>query len=345
MKPYLKKIDTETRGNRYDVTPLFLNHDDFSSLVTDLVSGFAASEIDCVGCIDSLGFILGTAIAQKMNVGIVPIRKGGKFPVATDSQTFCDYSGQIKTLEIRQDILTTGMRVLIVDEWVETGAQISAAIDLIEGKQAVVAGIATINMDDNECTRAIRSKYKVKSVWEDKLTFQPYEGSQSEKLAHWIVDENWPFHGSKCPTLDQVRKSISNGFYTGEDNKTFWIYLDCQPEPVGIISLHEFTDITPIFDLRLKSSVRNRGIGRKIVNWLAHYVFTQTDKHRIEGHTRVDNIAMRRVFKACGWVKEAYYRKAWPDSESKYYDAVTYALLKSDWQSGTSTTIDWNEDL
>ncbi len=168
MKPYLKKVDINTSGNRNDVTPLFLCHDDFNSLVVDLASDFEKSEVDCVGCIDALGFILGTAIAQKLRVGIAPIRKGGKLPVATRSKSFCDYSGQTKTLEIRQDILTPGMRVLIVDEWIETGTQVSTAIDLIEGLQAVVVGIATINMDDNERTKAIRSKYRVKSVWNNQ---------------------------------------------------------------------------------------------------------------------------------------------------------------------------------
>jgi RimJ/RimL family protein N-acetyltransferase len=109
--------------------------------------------------------------------------------------------------------------------------------------------------------------------------------------------------------------------------------------------LHEFTDLTPVFDLRLKASVRNRGLGRKIVYWLAEYLFTQTEKHRIEGHTRVDNVAMRRLLKACGWVLEAYHRQAWPDDKGQYHDAVTYALLKSDWEKGTSTTIDWVEEI
>jgi len=167
MKSYLKKIDTNTKGNRCDVTPLFLNHKDLTSLVDDLTLDFKDPHINYVACIDSLGFILGTAIAQKLGVGIIPIRKGGKLPVNTDSKTFCDYTGTIKSLEIRQDISISGMRVLIVDEWIETGAQVSAAIELIEDKGAVVVGVATINIDENERTQQIISKYKVKSVWKN----------------------------------------------------------------------------------------------------------------------------------------------------------------------------------
>ena len=95
------------------------------------------------------------------------MRKGGKLPVEADRIEFCDYTGNSKQLEIRRDILTPGQRVLIVDEWIETGAQVSAAISLIEGQGAVVVGIATIHMDENERTREISRKYSVWSTQSD----------------------------------------------------------------------------------------------------------------------------------------------------------------------------------
>lgn len=167
MKQYLRWIDRDTIGNRYDVTPLFSHHADFNALVDDLVECTAGTTVDLVACIDALGFILGTAIARKLEVGILPVRKGGKLPVESDRTAFRDYTGQDKQLEIRRDILSQGSRVLIVDEWIETGAQVSAAITLIESHGAIVAGIATINMDDNEKTRQISSRYKVYTVWEE----------------------------------------------------------------------------------------------------------------------------------------------------------------------------------
>jgi len=167
MKQYLRWIDTNTIGNRNDVTPLFAQHAEFNELVDDLVACIAGTTVDLVACIDALGFILGTAIAQKLGVGILTVRKGGKLPVETDRMEFRDYTGQDKQLEIRRDVLSQGSRVLIVDEWIETGAQVSATIALIKGRGAIVAGIATINMDDNEKTRSIASKYRVWSVWEE----------------------------------------------------------------------------------------------------------------------------------------------------------------------------------
>jgi adenine phosphoribosyltransferase len=166
MKNYLSLIDRNTNG-RCDVTPLFSHIDGFNALVNDLVVQVPKTDVDIVACIEALGFILGTAISQKLNVGILTIRKGGKLPVSTDQISFTDYTGLNKQLEIRQDILIEGMRVLIVDEWIETGAQIGASIQLIENRGASVVGIVTISMDDNENTQKIKSKYKVITAWDD----------------------------------------------------------------------------------------------------------------------------------------------------------------------------------
>lgn len=165
MKKYLRRIDTETQGNRYDVTPLFADAEDFSQLVIDLAKPFRKVQIDFVACIDALGFILGTAIARRLEIGVIPVRKGGKLPVETNGENFRDYSGELKRLEIRRDVLPQKARVLLVDEWIETGSQIKAAAKLIEAQGGTVVGIATINMDENETTSIIRKKYRVHTIW------------------------------------------------------------------------------------------------------------------------------------------------------------------------------------
>ena len=164
---YLRLIDTRTRGRRYDVTPLFANPQAFSALVEDLIRPFAQVEFDCVAGIDALGFVLGTAIAVRLKKGFVPIRKGGKLPVQADTAEFVDYTGQGKSLELRTGAIHAGARVLVVDEWVETGAQIKAACELVEKQGGAVIGVATINMDDNPTTRMLREKYKCHTVWRD----------------------------------------------------------------------------------------------------------------------------------------------------------------------------------
>ena len=137
----------------------------FNQLIEDLASPFLEIELDYVACIDALGFILGTAIACRLEVGIIPIRKGGKLPVETYSKEFRDYSHEVKRLEIRKDILPANAHVLLVDEWIETGAKVRAAASLIESQRGSIVGIATINMDRNDKTRDIREKYQVHTVW------------------------------------------------------------------------------------------------------------------------------------------------------------------------------------
>lgn len=163
---YLNLIDTHTRG-RYDVTPLFSDYQAFATLVDDLAKRFADVEVDRVAAIDALGFILGTALALRLQKGFIPIRKGGKLPAHVERAEFMDYTHKRKALEIRADAITRGMKVLIVDEWIETGAQVKAAIELVERLGGAVVGVATINVDVNENTRSLMEKYNFQSPTTD----------------------------------------------------------------------------------------------------------------------------------------------------------------------------------
>lgn len=167
MPNYLRLVDTHTPGPRYDVTPLFGNYDAFTALVEDLSRPFVGVELDVVAGIDALGFILGTAIAMHLRRGFVPIRKGGKLPVEVDTRYFIDYTHQEKSLELRANAIAPGTRVLLVDEWIETGAQVRAAIELIESQGGVIVAVAALNIDVNEATKPIRERYMCHTVWQE----------------------------------------------------------------------------------------------------------------------------------------------------------------------------------
>jgi adenine phosphoribosyltransferase len=167
IKAYLRLVDIHTPGPRNDVTPLFADAEAFGALVKDISAPFFEREVDLVAGIDALGFILGTAVALHLGKGFVPVRKGGKLPVEADRVMLFDYSGARKSLELRKHAIHAGSRVLIVDEWVETGAQMGAAGRLIEAQGGVIAGIAAIQIDDHPDTQTLRTRYFCHSVWQE----------------------------------------------------------------------------------------------------------------------------------------------------------------------------------
>jgi adenine phosphoribosyltransferase len=164
MADYLRLIDTRGVG-RYDVTPLFADAAAFAALLDDLALPFAGVAVDLIAGIDALGFILAVALATRLGKGFVPLRKGGKLPVPADATSFVDYSGTAKSLELRRGAIPAGAHVLLVDEWVETGTQLGAAIELLERQGGQIAGIATIAMDDNAATQALRAHYRCHATW------------------------------------------------------------------------------------------------------------------------------------------------------------------------------------
>lgn len=163
---YLDRMGTDTVG-RYDVTPLFADSETFAALRADLTAGVECEALTHVVGIDALGFVLGGAIAAEREVGLVPVRKGGKLPYPNEEllrRAFTDYSDEPKTLELHPDRLGEGDRVLVVDEWVETGAQMRATTELVEEAGASVAAVTAISVPENEGTAPLFERYTVHSI-------------------------------------------------------------------------------------------------------------------------------------------------------------------------------------
>jgi adenine phosphoribosyltransferase len=163
-RKYLQLINTNTGGPRNDITPLFVDYRAFQELIEDFRAGLKDIEFDQIAGIDAGGFILGATLAWRCKKGFIPVRKIGKLPVPSHSVTFVDYSGKKKGLEIPRHALKRGMKILLIDDWIETGSQIKAAIKIIEGQGAKVAGIATIHADKGPKTDFLFKKYKILSL-------------------------------------------------------------------------------------------------------------------------------------------------------------------------------------
>jgi adenine phosphoribosyltransferase len=160
LPSYLKLIDTQTTGGRNDVLPLFKDHAAFSALVKDIAALVGDCKFDYVAGIDALGFILGTALALHFEVGFVGVRKAGKLPKDCDRLEFTDYTNTRKGLELAPGTFAKGDAVLLVDEWIETGAQVRTAAQLIENQGAFVSAITGIAMEKNSKTQDLFERYK-----------------------------------------------------------------------------------------------------------------------------------------------------------------------------------------
>ena len=141
LKTYIRNIpDWPKKGILFrDITPLLAKSDVFSAAVEAMTAAFVGRGVEYVAAVEARGFIFGSAVAQKLGAGFVPIRKKGKLPYETESHTY-DLEYGTDTLEIHRDAVKPGANVLIVDDLLATGGTSAAAAKLIEKIGGKVAG-------------------------------------------------------------------------------------------------------------------------------------------------------------------------------------------------------------
>lgn len=127
----------------YDITTMLKDPVALKESIDQLGSPYQSKEIDVVAGIESRGFIFGMPIAYHLGVGFVPIRKPGKLPEKTVSQSY-DLEYGSNTLEVHVDAVEKGQRVLIVDDLLATGGTAAATCQLIEKLGGQVAGLAFV---------------------------------------------------------------------------------------------------------------------------------------------------------------------------------------------------------
>jgi adenine phosphoribosyltransferase len=126
-----------------DVTTLFQDPRGFRLAVDQLLAPFVGSRIDLVAGLEARGFILGGAVAHQLSKGFVPIRKKGKLPAATIEQDYALEYGRA-TVEMHDDAVQAGQKVLLVDDLLATGGTAEAGIRLIERLGGEVVGSAFV---------------------------------------------------------------------------------------------------------------------------------------------------------------------------------------------------------
>ncbi len=145
VQDYIRTIpDFPREGIMFrDVTTLFADPRGFRMAIDQLLHPYAGQPIDRVVGLEARGFILGGAIAHQLSVGFVPIRKKGKLPAKCIEQAYTLEYGEA-IVEIHDDALQPGERVLMVDDLLATGGTAEAGIKLIERLGAQVVGCAFI---------------------------------------------------------------------------------------------------------------------------------------------------------------------------------------------------------
>jgi adenine phosphoribosyltransferase len=125
----------------YDITTLLRHPQGFKVTVDSLSAPYDNQGIDLVVGIESRGFILGAAVAERLGAGFIPIRKPGKLPAKALQETY-DLEYGKDALEIHHDAVETGQRVLIVDDVLATGGTAAAAAQLVKTLGGQLHGLA-----------------------------------------------------------------------------------------------------------------------------------------------------------------------------------------------------------
>jgi len=114
-----------------DITTLLKDKEGFNHMVDLFVQRYKDKKIDVVAGIESRGFIIGAALAHRLGIGFVPLRKPGKLPAETVSEEYQLEYGKDK-IEIHKDAIEKGNKVLLVDDLIATGGTALAACNLIK---------------------------------------------------------------------------------------------------------------------------------------------------------------------------------------------------------------------
>lgn len=126
-----------------DITTLLADAKGLKKAIKAMAKPFDDEKVDAVAGIEARGFILGGAIADRLGCGFIPIRKKGKLPWKTIGQEYTLEYG-VDVIEIHEDAITKGSRILIVDDLIATGGTAEAAAKLIGRSGGIVVGATFI---------------------------------------------------------------------------------------------------------------------------------------------------------------------------------------------------------
>ena len=170
------------------------------------------------------------------------------------------------------------------------------------------------------------------------LDFVPFSPCDADDVINLLAADLAPSDHPTEEERDRVRQDVIGWYSTDVTQRTFWILSDGGVR-AGVVQIHSLNTSSPMVNIHLQAGSRGKGIGKQALSWMTHYVFTTyPDKRRIEGFTCSDNVAMRHVFRSCGYVKEGHYR-----NKDGCREKTVYGILREDWTTGATTPVNWND--
>lgn len=159
-------------------------------------------------------------------------------------------------------------------------------------------------------------------------------GRDRDALTAFLTGNVFPFHVRERLDATQVTADIDAGRWGDDRTEAFWIDDD-ERGRLGLVRLEDLDDPTAMIDLRLAERWRGHGVGAEVLPLAVEHAFRMhAGLVRVEGHTREDNMAMRRTFEKSGWVREGWFRDGWPVVGAPPLASVAYAVLRREWAGG-----------
>lgn len=128
-----------------DLTPILANPIAFRAVVRDLADHCRAYDVDLIGGLDARGFLLGSAVAYELGIGILAVRKGGKLPPPVHRVEYdLEYGSAALEIPADDSIPLRGKKVFLIDDVLATGGTLQASRSLLEKAGATVSGLAVV---------------------------------------------------------------------------------------------------------------------------------------------------------------------------------------------------------
>jgi adenine phosphoribosyltransferase len=154
----------------WDITPLLKDKDAFRESIKRIANHFRDKRMDLVASNEARGFIIGGALAYELGVGFVPIRKKGKLPSKVVNLTY-NKEYESDTIEVHEDSIKPGQKVLLIDDLLATGGTIKANAELVEKLGGEIVGMGfLVELEYLHGRENLGTKYNIFSVISYKTT-------------------------------------------------------------------------------------------------------------------------------------------------------------------------------